>query len=162
MVIHHKQMQFFLFAVLFVVHRRQQHATGLNAHHGSGRQVGDGDQGLAYQFFRLVVSVNTGEDGTVFAGAVIQSELQQFLGLGYCHTLFYLNSSEIGLAEGLKIYYFLEQGLDLYVGEVDLVIRCEESVAITGSLRTFCLAVSLLGGITVHALHCREELPDIL
>ena len=39
-----------------------------------GGQIGDGDQGLAYQFFRLIVSVDTGEDGAVGAGAVIQSE----------------------------------------------------------------------------------------
>lgn len=38
-------------------------------------QVGDGDQCLSNQFFRLIVSVDTGEDGAVGAGAVIQSEL---------------------------------------------------------------------------------------
>lgn len=38
-------------------------------------QVGDGDQYLSNQFFRLIVSVDTGEDGAVGAGAVIQSEL---------------------------------------------------------------------------------------
>ena len=40
-----------------------------------GGQVGDGDQCLSNQFFRLIVSVDTGEDGAVGAGAVIQSEL---------------------------------------------------------------------------------------
>ena len=72
MVVHHEQVQL-LFAVL-LAYCGQQHTTGLNAHHGSGGQVGDGDQGLAYQFFRLIVSVDTGEDGAVGAGAVIQSE----------------------------------------------------------------------------------------
>ena len=74
MIIHHKQMQFFVFTVFLVVHCGQQHTTGLNAHHGSGGQVGDGDQCLSNQFFRLIVSVDTGEDGAVGAGAVIQSE----------------------------------------------------------------------------------------
>ena len=73
MIIHHEQVQL-LFAVL-LAYCGQQHTTGLNAHHGSGGQIGDGDQGLAYQFFRLIVSVDTGEDGAVGAGAVIQSEL---------------------------------------------------------------------------------------
>lgn len=72
-VIYHQQVQL-LFAVL-LAYCGQQHTTGLNAHHGSGRQVGDGDQCLSNQFFRLIVSVDTGEDGAVGAGAVIQSEL---------------------------------------------------------------------------------------
>ena len=73
MVVHHEQVQL-LFAVL-LAYCGQQHTTGLNAHHGSGGQVGDGDQCLSNQFFRLIVSVDTGEDGAVGAGAVIQSEL---------------------------------------------------------------------------------------
>ena len=72
-----------------------------------------------------------------------------FLDLGTATHSFYLNSSEIGLAESLEVYGFLEQGLNLHVGEIDLAVRSEESVVITGGLSTFCLAVSFLGSATV-------------
>ena len=82
MIIHHKQMQFFVFTVFLVVHCGQQHTTGLNAHHGSGGQIDDGDQCLSNQFFRLIVSVDTGEDGAVGAGASSKVNCNSFLDLG--------------------------------------------------------------------------------
>jgi len=53
------------------VYRGQKHAAGLDAHHRSGREVGDGDQGLADQLLRLVVCMDAAQDGPVGAGTVI-------------------------------------------------------------------------------------------
>ena len=55
MGINHQQMQ--LFFAVFVMHGGDEHTAGINAHHGSGGQVGDGDAGLAHQLFRLVIVV---------------------------------------------------------------------------------------------------------
>ena len=55
-VIHHEKMKLFLPVAL--IDRREQHAAGLNAHHGPRRQVRDCNQGLPDQLFRLVVSVD--------------------------------------------------------------------------------------------------------
>ena len=53
MRIEHQKMK--LFHALLVVNRRDQHAAGVDAHHGSGRQIRDGDARLADQFLRLVI-----------------------------------------------------------------------------------------------------------
>ena len=66
-VVHHKKMEFFLIAVLLVVHSGQQHATEVDAHHLPRREIRDRDQGLSDQLFRLIVSVNTGEDHAIRA-----------------------------------------------------------------------------------------------
>ena len=63
------------FFVVFVVHGGNQHTAGVNAHHLSGRQVGDGDAGLAHQFFRLIILVNTTQNDPIFAGSIVQNEL---------------------------------------------------------------------------------------
>ena len=55
-VVHHEKMKFFLPVAL--IDRREQHAAGLDAHHGARRQVRNRNQGLSDQLFRLVVSVN--------------------------------------------------------------------------------------------------------
>ena len=73
MVVQHQQMELFL--TLFMVHGGDQHTAGLDAHHGSGGQVGDGEQGLAHQLFRLVISVDTTQNGALCAGSVVQGEL---------------------------------------------------------------------------------------
>ena len=36
-----------------------------------GRQVGDCHAGLANQLFRLIVVVNTAQDGALFVGAIV-------------------------------------------------------------------------------------------
>ena len=59
----------------------QQHAVGLTAHHLSGGQVGNGHQGLADELLRLVELGNAGQNLAINAGAVVQSELQQLVGL---------------------------------------------------------------------------------
>ena len=61
-VIHHQKMQLFFIAVLLVVDCGKQHATGIDAHHLPRREIGDGDACFADQFFRLIVSMNTGKN----------------------------------------------------------------------------------------------------
>ena len=87
---------------------------------GAGRQVDDGDAGLADQFLRLVILVDTAEDGALRAGAVVQGELQQLLGLLDRLAGEHLYSAEIGLRERFKVNEIGKQRLDLYIGKVDL------------------------------------------
>ena len=74
MRVHHQQVKLLL--AFFLVNSGDEHAIGLHAHHGSRRKVGDGDAGLAHQVLRLIERMDAGQDGAVFAGAVIQGELQ--------------------------------------------------------------------------------------
>ena len=133
MVVHHQKMEFFLIAVLLVVHGGQKHAAGVDSHHGSRREIRDGDQCLADQLFRLIVSVNTGKDHAVCAGSIVQDELQELLGLRNCLAGFYLHRPEIGLAEGVKVHLLLEERLNLHIREVNAVVRCKESALVPGS-----------------------------
>ena len=55
-VVHHQKVQPF-FSIL-LVHRGDQHPTGIDPHHLAGRQVDDGDGGLSDQLFRLVILVD--------------------------------------------------------------------------------------------------------
>lgn len=70
-----------LFSAFLVVDGGNEHPAGVDSHHGSWRQIRDGDAGLADELFRLVVLVDTGKDDSVGAGAVIQHEFQEFFGL---------------------------------------------------------------------------------
>ena len=108
-------MEFFLIAVLLVVHSGQQHAAGVDAHHLPRREIRDRDQGLSDQLFRLIVSVNTGENDAVRACSVIQDELQELLGLRNCGAFFHLDCPEVGLAEGVKVHLLPEERLNLYI-----------------------------------------------
>ena len=64
-VVHHQKMKLFL--AVSLVHRGQKHATGIDAHHLPRREIGDGDQCLSDQFFRLIVSMDTGKNDPVCA-----------------------------------------------------------------------------------------------
>ena len=79
MVIYHQKME--LFFAFLVVYRTDQHTAGIDTHHGSGRQIRDGDARFADELFRFVVLVDTGKDDSVGAGSVIQHEFQEFFGL---------------------------------------------------------------------------------
>ena len=81
MVVHHQKMKFFVFAVLLVVDCGKQHATGIDAHHLPRREIGDGDQGLSAQLFRLIIRMNSRKNDAVSAGSIVQDELQKLLGL---------------------------------------------------------------------------------
>ena len=69
MRIEHQKVQPFL--AVFVVNSRDEHALRGNAHHGSWRQIRDGDAGFADELFRLVVFVDTGKDDSVGASQKI-------------------------------------------------------------------------------------------
>ena len=105
----------------YLVDSGKQHAAGFETHHRSGRQVGYSNERFADELFRLVVGVDTREDCALGAGAVVQRELQQFLGFGHRLAGQDLHRPEIGLGESLKVHVVLEQRFDLYVGEVDLL-----------------------------------------
>ena len=73
MRIDHQEMELFLLA--FLVDGADQHAAALDAHHGSGWQIHDGDAGLSDELFRLIIGVNTAQNRPFFSATVIQSEL---------------------------------------------------------------------------------------
>ena len=60
MRIDHQQMQLFL--AVFVMDGRDEHTAGVDAHHGAGREIGDGDADLAHQFLRLIILMNAAQD----------------------------------------------------------------------------------------------------
>ncbi|CAN4001192.1 hypothetical protein ICNMLN_ICNMLN_06540, partial [Dysosmobacter welbionis] len=101
-IIHHDEVQALL--TVLGVDGGDQHAVALQAHHLPGRQVHNGDQGLAHQILRLIPLVDAGEDLPVHTGAVIQSESQQLLTLLHGIAGLHLHRPEIGLAEGVKIH----------------------------------------------------------
>ncbi len=72
-----------------------------------------------------------------------------------CNTLFNLHCTEVRFAECIEINIFFKQWLYLYIGEVDLLVWCEESVVVVSrwSLGSICFGCALVG---VKALHCRE------
>ena len=115
--IDHQKVELLLLA--FLVDGGEQHAAGLDAHHGSGGQVGDGDAGLPYQLLGLIILMNAAQNHPVFAGSVVQNELQELLGLLHGLALQHLDGAEIGLTEGLEIDEIREQGLDFHIGKVD-------------------------------------------
>ena len=140
MVIQHQQMQ--LFFALFVVDSGDQHTAGVDAHHRSRRQVGDGDQSLANQLFRFLVCVDPAQDGALRAGSVVQRELQQLLGLLHSLTGLDLDRTEIGLRECVKVHEISEQRLNLHLAEVDLFL-CLRLAAAGYTL----LGAALFGGL---------------
>ena len=121
MGIHHQQIQLFVFAL--VMDGGKQHAAAFDAHHGSGGQIHDGDAGLADEGLGLIEGVDAAENRAGGAGAVVQGELQQLLGLLHGLAVQNLHSPEIGLGEGLKIHLIGEQRLNDHVGEVDDLLR---------------------------------------
>ena len=122
MGIHHQKVEFFFLSAL--VNGAEKHTAGFDAHHGTRRQVCDCKKGLAYQFFRLIERVNAAQDRSVYACSVIQSELQEFLGLRYCFALKNLYSSKIALREGLEINEIFKERFDHYIAEIDLFFDC--------------------------------------
>lgn len=60
MRIHQQEMELFLLAL--PVDGAEQHPAALNAHHGPGRQIGDGNAGLARRFLRLAEGAVAGGD----------------------------------------------------------------------------------------------------
>ena len=110
MVVDHEQVQVFL--AVFLVDGADDHAAAVDAHHCAWWQVGDGDQSFADEFFRFIVFVNAGKDGAVFAGAIIQRELEEFFALWHGFAIQYLYSTEVALGEGFEVDHVFEEWLD--------------------------------------------------
>ena len=154
MVIHHQQVQLFLITVLLLVNCRKQHTAGLYAHHCSWGKVCNGNQGLSYQLFRLIVCMNSGKDRSVATASVIQGKLQELLGLCYRNAVLYLYCTEVGLTKGLEIHSLFKQWLDFYITEINLIVwRKEAGVGI--SCFTLFSLLSLI--LLVQGLHCGEN-----
>lgn len=135
-----------LFLAVLVMDGGDQHTAGVDAHHGSGGQVGDGDAGLAHQLLRLIILVDAGEDHPVRAGAVVQNELQELLGLLHGLAFLDLHGPEIGLAEGVEIHQVGEQRFDLHVGEVDLLLHDRGGGSGLGGLCGLLVGIQRLHG----------------
>ena len=86
--------------------------------------------------------MNAAQNHTVGAGSVVQSELQQLLGLLHSLTGQHLHGTEIGLGKGFKVHEIGEQRLDLHLGEVDLLLHL-----LSGSRSGHSGALGLLGHI---------------
>ena len=110
-----------LLLLSFLVDGAEEHTAGLNAHHGPGRQIRNGDAGLADQVFRLIIGVDSAQNRPILAAAVVQSELQELLGLLHRLAIQHLNGTEIRLGEGVEIRLILEQRLNDHIGKVDLL-----------------------------------------
>lgn len=117
MIIHHQQVQVF-FAV-FLVDGADDHAAAVDAHHFAWWQVGDGDEGLADEFLWFVVFVDAGEDGSVFAGSVVEGELEELFALWHGFAVENFDGAEVALGEGFEVNAVLEEWLDLYACEID-------------------------------------------
>jgi len=146
-----------LFFAVFVVHGRDQHAAGVDAHHGPRREVRDGDAGLAHERFRLVIGMDAGENHAIRTRAVIERELEQLLRLLHGLARLDLHGTEIGLAERVKVHEIRKQRLDLHVGKVDLLLRCWRCGHGLGGLGLgrFRLLVR------VQRLHGRDKIPHM-
>lgn len=149
-----------LLHALFMVDGGDNHAAGINAHHLPGRQIGDGNEGLAHQLLRLVGIVDTAEDDPVTAGAVVQGKLQKLLGLLHRLAGLDLHRPEVGLGEGFKVHKLGEQRLNFHLGEVDGSHRNERCFAglhrRSGGSLFFTLGSLVPGDFLGGGLHGRD------
>ena len=138
---------------LLVVDGGDEHAAGVDAHHLPRRQVGYGDAGLADELLGLVIGVDAAEDDAVGAAAVVEGELEQLLALLDRLAGLDLDDAEVALGEGLKVHVVGKEGLYLYLGEVDDLLRLDRRGGGSGSGGALGLLLGLLG---VEGLHRRE------
>ena len=117
MVVDDEEMQVF-FAV-FLIDGADDHAAAVDAHHFAWWQVGDGDEGLADEFLWFVVFVDAGEDGSVFAGSVVEGELEELFALWHGFAVKDFDGAEVGFREGFEVNAVLEEWLDLYACEIN-------------------------------------------
>ena len=59
MRIDHQKMKLFLLP--FLMDGAEKHTAGFDAHHGAGRQIRDGDTGLADQIFQLIIGMDSAQ-----------------------------------------------------------------------------------------------------
>ena len=108
--IEHQAAEFF--DAVFVVYGGDNHAAGIDAHHFSGWQVGDGEEGLAEQFFGFVGFVNPAQDDPVNTCAVVEDEFQKLFGLFDCLAFFDLDGAEVRFGKGLEVNEILKERLN--------------------------------------------------
>ena len=78
-VIQNHQVQLFL--ALYLAHSGEEHAVGHLAHHLSGGQIEDGNDGLANKLLGLIELVDSGENLAGSAAAIVQRELKELVAL---------------------------------------------------------------------------------
>ena len=61
-----------LFNAFFMMDSKDNHTVGINTNHLTRRQVGNGNQSLADQFFRLISVVNTAQNGHYQTGSYLE------------------------------------------------------------------------------------------
>ena len=110
-----------------MVYGGDNHAAGIDAHHFSGWQVGNGEEGLAEQFFRLVRFVNPAQDDPVNACAVIEDEFQELFGLFDRLACFDLDGAEVRFGKGLEINEIREERFNFNFAEIDGFCRNSRS-----------------------------------
>lgn len=71
-----------LFDAFLVMDGGNEHPAGVDAHHGSRREIHDGNARFSNQFFRFVIFVNAGKDNSILSSSVIQYEFRIFGLLG--------------------------------------------------------------------------------
>ena len=152
MGVDHEQVQSLL--ALLAVDGGDEHTARVDAHHLARGQVDDGDGGLTDQLLRLIILVNSGEDDTVGAGAVVEDELQELLALLHRLAGLDLHGAEVGLAECVEVDIVGKERLDLHLGEVDLLLRGGSGGSDLGGGRSL-LGTLLVG---VKRLHCGDDL----
>ena len=147
------QHQVYLLLAVLLVNGGDQHAAAGDAHHLPGRQVQDGDGGLADELLRLVELVDAGDDGAVGAAAVVQRELQQLVGFLHRLAVLDLHRAEVGLAECVEVHVLLGVGLQLDGGQGGLLLRLLHGVQLGQRLirvdageQVLALADDRLGG----------------
>ena len=72
--------------------------------------------------------MDAGEDGAIFAGSVVEGELEELFALWHGFAVEDFDGAEIALTEGVEVDHVLEEGFDLYACEIDglglLGLRC--------------------------------------
>lgn len=118
MRVNHEQVQ--LFFVVLMMNGGDEHSAGIDAHHRTRGQVHNGNAGLSDKVFGLIISVNSAQNGSFGARAVIEREFEKLFRLRNGFAGENLDSAEIGLREGLKIDGVREERLNSDLREVYL------------------------------------------
>lgn len=134
---------------ILLVDGGDEHTFGVNAHHLARGEIDYRNAGLADKLLRLVILMDTAQNHAILTLTVVHHKLQKLLGLGHCLAGEYLNGAEVGLGKGLKVNHFLENRLDLDLGEVYLFLDGGSC----GSGRGGLIVCLLIG---VERLHCRD------
>lgn len=145
--VEHQKVQSLVTVLL--VDSGDEHTLGVYAHHLARGEIDYRNAGLADKLLRLVILMDTAQNHAILALTVVHHKLQKLLGLGHCLAGEYLNGAEVGLGKGLKVNHFLENRLDLDLGEVYLFLDGGSC----GSGRGGLIVCLLIG---VERLHCRD------